>query len=127
MHLAEISKCDNALRRDKLVIWFLEIGKKRGEKEFPMKKKVLAALIIAVGLLAGCGEDELPSPVQVTPQPMNTATPAPEESVSPSQPEEEEPSMDDGMKANGENHPIGQRWTARCRATSPVNGRTRAS
>lgn len=122
MHLAEISKCDNALRRDKLVIWFLEIGKKRGEKEFPMKKKVLAALIIAVGLLAGCGEDELPSPVQVTPQPMNTATPAPEESVSPSQPEEEEPSMDDGMKANGENHPIGQRTVVDGKMQSYLTG-----
>ena len=122
MHLAEISKCDNALRRDKLVIWFLEIGKKRGEKEFPMKKKVLAALIIAVGLLAGCGDDELPSPVQVTPQPMNTATPAPEESVSPSQPEEEEPSMEDGMKANGENHPIGQRTVVDGKMQSYLTG-----
>ena len=46
-----------------------------------MKKKVLAAIIVAMGILAGCGEkEEVPSPVQtVEPQPIIQETETSEE------------------------------------------------
>lgn len=44
-----------------------------------MKKKVLAAIILAMGLLVGCGQEPTQSPIiEVTPAPIATATPAPE-------------------------------------------------
>lgn len=75
-----------------------------------MKKKVLAALVTAAGiLLTGCAGGDLPSPVEVTPEPLATATPPPAESTTPSQPEEEGPAGQDGMLSGGENHPIKNR------------------
>lgn len=72
-----------------------------------MKRKVLAAVIIAVGILVGCGEQEqASSPViqTMTPEPIPTETPVPTE-----EPVEEEPETVDGFKLGGENHPITQR------------------
>lgn len=89
-----------------------------------MKKKVLAALVIAVGILVGCGEDESSSPVQVDPQPIPTeesGTQEPEESSS--QPEnEDEPLTEDGRRANGENHPIKERTVVDGKMQSYLTG-----
>lgn len=88
-----------------------------------MKKKVFAAILIAVGILAGCGNDPLPSPVQtVEPQPINTPTPEPQESVSPSEPDAEEPKTEDGMMMNGEKHPIGERTVVDGKMQSYLTG-----
>ncbi len=40
-----------------------------------MKKKVLAAIIIAMGILAGCGGEEVGSPIQLEPEPIATEKP----------------------------------------------------
>ena len=72
-----------------------------------MKKKVLAAVIIAAGLLVGCGKEEEPSlPViqNMTPEPV--ATQAPEETQ---EPEEIEIDENSGLKMGGEDHPIVER------------------
>lgn len=93
-----------------------------------MKKKVLAALIIAAGLLTACGDDELPSPVQtVKPQVINTEKPAESPTPEPSQPgeeepDEDEPSLGDGKKANGENHPITERTVVDGKMQSYLTG-----
>lgn len=90
-----------------------------------MKKKALAALVIAAGiLLTGCAGDELPSPVQVSPEPLNTATPAPQESTDPSQeqPDDGGTVMEDGMKSGGENHPIVNRTVVDGKMQSYLTG-----
>ena len=73
-----------------------------------MKRKVLAAVIIAAGILVGCGEkdEQASSPIiqTITPEPLVTETPAPTE-----EPVEEEPETVDGFKLGGEDHPITQR------------------
>lgn len=46
---------------------------KKIRKDFLMKKKVLAAIIVAMGILTGCGE-ELPSPIIQTLEPEPIAT-----------------------------------------------------
>ena len=73
-----------------------------------MKKKVLAAIIIAVAILAGCGENApVNSPVQVTPIPDIEPTPSGGEGT------EIVPTVDPGEEigkmANGEKHPITER------------------
>ena len=92
-----------------------------------MKKKVLAALIIAVGILAGCGDDEPSSPVQVDPQPIGTEETGtqgeeqPEDSSA--QPDNEnEPLTEDGRMANGENHPIKERTVVDGKMQSYLTG-----
>lgn len=93
-----------------------------------MKKKVLAALIIAVGILAGCGDEEEPSsPIQIDPQPVSTEQTDPVESEpgagDESQPgNEEEPLTEDGRKANGENHPIKERTVVDGKMQSYLTG-----
>ena len=75
-------------------------------KDFYMKKRVLAAIIIAAGILVGCG-GEVPtdSPIQPpTLQPIETDAPE----VTEPDPTEE-PQTGDGFLANGENHPITER------------------
>jgi len=81
-----------------------------------MKKKILAAFIMAAGILSGCGQGEGASPVQtVPPVVLATNTPAPA-SVPDATPEApagtqapEEPTLADGRKSGGENHPITER------------------
>lgn len=95
-----------------------------------MKKKVLAALIIAAGILVGCGDDELPSPVEiVTPQPINTEKPSPEVTAEPdeepddgSSDGEEEPDLGNGKMANGEKHPIKERTVVDGKMQSYLTG-----
>ncbi len=77
-----------------------------------MKKKVLAAIILAAAMLTGCGDDMPPSPIITAPPPvsLNTSAPSsatPDVAVETQKPEE--PTLDNGMKANGENHPITER------------------
>ena len=75
-----------------------------------MKKKALAAFIIVVAILAGCGKD---TPVSNS-SPIQGVTPEPVETESPSDDTEEpeptdEPRMDNGFMMNGEKHPITER------------------
>ena len=76
-----------------------------------MKKKVLAAIIIAAGILTGCGDEQLENPIITPPPPVSMTTSAPvstpEATAEPQA--TEEPTLGDGMKANGENHPIVER------------------
>ncbi len=78
-----------------------------------MKKKILAAVIIAMGLLAGCGEQPVNSPIQLTPVPEETPdaagdTDADSQTQVSAQPTEE-PLGADGKMTNGEKHPITDR------------------
>ena len=87
-----------------------------------MKKKVLAAMIITVAVLAGCG-DNTPanSPIiQVTPMPDITPTPSSDEEkeIVPT----EEPMTENGMKANGEQHPITERTEVNGQMQSYLTG-----
>ena len=52
-----------------------------------MKKKVLAIILVAMSLLVGCGsEEEVQSPIiEVTPEPIATATATPEATVAPTE------------------------------------------
>ena len=71
-----------------------------------MKKKVLAAIIIAVGILVGCGEGTpANSPTQATPLPDVTESPSDEGEAGPTG----EPTTESGKMANGEKHPITER------------------
>lgn len=93
-----------------------------------MKKKVLAALIIAAGLLTGCGEDGGTSPVQTVPPPVVMATNAPAPEATPeaapaaTQAPAEEPTLSNGKKANGENHPITERKVENGKMQSYLTG-----
>ena len=72
-----------------------------------MKRKALAAIIIAAGILVGCGDQEQtssPGIQTITPEPIPTETP-----VSTEEPVEEEPETVDGLMLGGEDHPITQR------------------
>lgn len=77
-----------------------------------MKKKVLLAIIIAIGILAGCGKDDsVPSNTNevegLEPHDMGgQATAEPEETTEPEEPVE---MTDGGFIAGGENHPIKDR------------------
>lgn len=83
-----------------------------------MKKKLVAALVIAMsmGVLAGCGGDSNgPAPVStLNPSPITTDAPKQdpsEESESPAEstPEDDGVVLENGMKSGGEKHTIGQR------------------
>lgn len=96
-----------------------------------MKKKVLAAILISMGILAGCGnQDEVPTsnplgPVKMDGDEISSAAPDDsEQSVEPSsQPEEaEEPDLGNGKKANGENHPITERTVVNGKMQSYLTG-----
>lgn len=85
-----------------------------------MKKKVLAAIIIAMGILAGCGDNApVSSPVQVTPIPD-------ESNVDPNESMEavptEEPKDENGMLMNGEKHPITERTEVNGQMQSYLTG-----
>lgn len=91
--------------------------KEKMRKDFFMKKRVLAAIIIAAGILAGCG-GEVPtdSPIQpVTPQPIETDAPTEPEAT-------EEPLTGDGFMSNGENHPITERTIVNGQMQSYLTG-----
>lgn len=83
--------------------------KKRLRKEVFMKKKVLIAIIVAIGILAGCGkEDSVPSNTNGVEEleshdMSDQADSEPEESAEP------EERTDDGFIVGGENHPIKNR------------------
>lgn len=85
-----------------------------------MKRKVLAAIIIAAGILVGCGEQEQassPGIQTITPEPISTETPVPTE-----EPVEEEPDIVDGFILDGENHPITQRTVVNGQMQSYLTG-----
>lgn len=85
-----------------------------------MKKRVLAAVIIAAGILTGCG-DELPSPIVTVPPPVTLESSAPSTPLNSSGasnsipgvtdlPQETgEPTLSNGFMSNGEKHPITER------------------
>lgn len=90
-----------------------------------MKKKALAAIIIAMGILTGCGgENDGPSsPVAtlnsspiITDAPADTATAAPDVQAT------EEPVAADGLKSGGENHPITTRTVVNGQMQSYLTG-----
>lgn len=98
-----------------------------------MKKKVLAAILISMGILAGCGgEEEVPTsnplgPVHMGEEDASTPATTPEEpkeaEESSSQPEEaDEPDLGSGKKANGENHPITERTVVNGQMQSYLTG-----
>lgn len=77
-----------------------------------MKKKILAAMIVAMSLLTGCGaiEDEIESPI-VTVEPVDmssTSTPEPVATEAPT-PTPTPEILANGMMAGGENNPITER------------------
>ena len=85
-----------------------------------MKKKFLAAMIIAVGLLVGCGDNApVSSPVQVTPVPDETE-PSVDEPIE-AEPTEE-PKAENGMYMNGEKHPITERTEVNGQMQSYLTG-----
>lgn len=69
-----------------------------------MKKKALAAMIIAACILSGCGGEEEVSSPGITPEPF-----APQQSEETTPEPTEEPVMVDGMIVGGEKHPITDR------------------
>lgn len=95
-----------------------------------MKRKVLAAMVIAASLLVGCGtEGEAPAtnPQVVTPVQMGEGSTAPEAtgegSTAPeATPETQEPVGADGKMSNGENHPITSRAVVEGKMQSYLTG-----
>ena len=82
-----------------------------------MKRKVLAAVIIAAGILVGCGEQEqASSPIILTPEPIPTETPVPTK-----EPVDDEPGVD-GFMLGGEDHPITQRTIVNGQMQSYLTG-----
>lgn len=87
-----------------------------------MKKKTLAAIIIAVGLLTGCGVDDGPSsPVILDSTPINTAAPTEAPTAEPAVPTEEPPLVN-GKLSGGENHPITARTVVDGKMQSYLTG-----
>ena len=91
-----------------------------------MKKRVLAAIIIAMSVLAGCGDNApVNSPVQaVTPEP-STENPVEQSGEPESGPDAsgtEETVTADGYITNGENHPIGERTVVDGKMQSYLTG-----
>ncbi len=77
-----------------------------------MKKKVLAAIIIAAGILTGCGDDQLPSPIVTAPPPVTIPTqdPSAPGTAATAEPQATDaPAMANGFIPNGESHPITER------------------
>ena len=77
-----------------------------------MKKKVIAAVILAMAILTGCGDEQVPSPI-ATPEPISSnpeqTTPAPSPDVTAEPQATSEPLLSNGLMANGERHPITER------------------
>ena len=69
-----------------------------------MKKKVLAAFVLALGIMAGCGDGD--SPVMIDPVPLDTPAATPSATATPAPTEEPEVEPASGKLAGGENHPI---------------------
>lgn len=91
-----------------------------------MKKKVLAAIIIAASLLAGCGEEEeqasSPGLLQtITPEPIVTVEPEPTVTEEPEVAEEDLGEIN-GLKLGGENHPITERTIVNGQMQSYLTG-----
>ena len=90
-----------------------------------MKKKTLAAIIIAVVFLTGCsGVDDGPSsPVIVDPEPVTatTAPPSGSPTAEPAAPTEEPP-LENGKLSGGENHPITARTVVDGKMQSYLTG-----
>lgn len=87
-----------------------------------MKKKVLAATLLALGILTGCSGDN--SPVIIDPVPMETEVPS-SGTQSPSTPaptEEPEVVTTNGKLAGGENHPITVRSVVNGKMQSYLTG-----
>lgn len=86
-----------------------------------MKKRTLAAFIIAMGILAGCGEDApVNSPIQgITPEPAGVESPA--DDVDEAEPTDE-PRMENGYMMNGEKHPITERTEVSGKMQSYLTG-----
>lgn len=100
-------------QRAQLVIKY----KKKAGKECSMKKRVLVAIIIAAGILAGCGGEEpasSPGLQTMTPQPLTSEEPV----------ATEEPDLGeiDGLKMGGENHPITERSVVNGQMQSYLTG-----
>jgi len=96
-----------------------------------MKKKVLAAIILAMGILTGCGDEELPSPI-ATPEPIsmggasNTPAPTANPDVTAEPQATDEPMLPNGKRANGERHPIEERKVVDGKMQSYLTGEWKA-
>lgn len=86
-----------------------------------MKKRALAAFIIAMGILAGCGEEApVSSPIQgITPEPASVESPS--DDVDEAEPTDE-PRMENGFMMNGEKHPITERTEVSGKMQSYLTG-----
>jgi len=89
-----------------------------------MKKKLFAAIILTAGILTGCAQDDVPTPIVTAPPPVSmvTDTPEPFFDVTPVPQESTEPMLADGMKANGEKHPITERTIVNGKMQSYLTG-----
>lgn len=90
-----------------------------------MKKKVLAAFFLALGILAGCSQTD--SPVMIDPVPMVTETPPsntpePASTAAPTPTEAPTPVPTAGKLAGGENHPITARLVVDGKMQSYLTG-----
>ena len=85
-----------------------------------MKKRILAAIIIAMGILVGCGDNApVNSPVQVTPFPDESGSSSDDGTqANPT----EEPVAENGKLANGEQHPIKERTEVNGQMQSYLTG-----
>ncbi|MCH5342125.1 MAG: DUF3048 domain-containing protein [Acetatifactor sp.] len=86
-----------------------------------MKKRILAAIIIAMGILVGCGDNTpVNSPAQVTPLPDGSGGSA--DNVTSEADPTEEPMAENGKLANGEKHPITERTEVNGQMQSYLTG-----
>lgn len=90
-----------------------------------MKKRTLAAIIIAIGFLTGCGDVNSPvnnlSPI-LTPEPVISPTTAPSTAPTLAPTEEPGPILANGKKAGGEKHPITSRKVVNGKMQSYLTG-----
>lgn len=86
-----------------------------------MKKGILAAMIITMGILAGCGDNApVNSPAQVTP--FTDETEDSSDNVTSETDPTEEPMAGNGMFMNGERHPITERTEVNGQMQSYLTG-----
>ena len=86
-----------------------------------MKKRILAVMIIVMGILVGCGDNApVNSPAQVTP--FHDETEGPSDNVTPEADPTEEPMTENDKLPNGEQHPITERTEVNGQMQSYLTG-----
>lgn len=90
-----------------------------------MKKRTLAAIIIAMGILTGCSGDNSPvnnpSPI-ISPEPIVAASASPTPAATLAPTEAPEQTLANGKKAGGEKHPITNRTVVNGKMQSYLTG-----